>query len=315
MKQALVVGIDNYPGKMQLEGCANDATRLAEVLDENDDNSKNFIVKREVNVCTKSRLRQLIINLFNRDADIALFYFSGHGYVGESGSYIVTPDFYPGDEGVSMDEILRYANESDIKNKIIILDCCHSGAFGAPASMKGMTSLRKGITILTASRDNEAAFEVNGLGIFTGLLIEALKGGAADLKGDITPGSVYAYIDQAIGEWGQRPVFKANITRFTVLRKAKPPVPPDILKQICNLFPVTGFEFQLDETHEDVNTEIALPENVAKYKLLQRLNRVGLVIPSNPNNHDMYWAAMNKECCKLTEFGKHYWRLVKDGMV
>ena len=36
------------------------------------------------------------------------------------------------DEGVSMDEILSLANQSKAKDKVILLDCCHSGALGTP---------------------------------------------------------------------------------------------------------------------------------------------------------------------------------------
>jgi len=36
-------------------------------------------------------------------------------------------------------------------------------------------------------------------GVFTGLLVDALSGGAANLVGDVTPGSVYAHIDQSLG--------------------------------------------------------------------------------------------------------------------
>ena len=36
--------------------------------------------------------------------------------------------------------------------------------------------------------------------------------------GDVTPGSIYAYIDRSLGGWEQRPVFKANIKRFVSLR-------------------------------------------------------------------------------------------------
>lgn len=56
--------------------------------------------------------------------------------------------------------------------------------------------------------------EINGHGVFTDLLLQALQGGAANITGQITPGSVYAYIDQALGEWKQKPIFKTNIKRF-----------------------------------------------------------------------------------------------------
>ena len=53
-------------------------------------------------------------------------------------------------------------------------------------------------------------------GIFTNLVLAALEGGAADLRGHVTPGSIYAYVDQALGAWDQRPIFKTNVTQFHV---------------------------------------------------------------------------------------------------
>jgi len=41
--------------------------------------------------------------------------------------------------------------------------------------------------------------------------VDALGGAAANLVGDVTPGSVYAHIDQSLGPWAQRPVFKTNV--------------------------------------------------------------------------------------------------------
>lgn len=58
-----------------------------------------------------------------READIALFYFSGHGTDLIDGK-LVTPDFTGMDAGIPMSEILSMANKSKSKNKIIILDCC-----------------------------------------------------------------------------------------------------------------------------------------------------------------------------------------------
>ncbi|MGY4344951.1 hypothetical protein ACVWXM_001415 [Bradyrhizobium sp. GM7.3] len=47
--------------------------------------------------------------------------------------YTITVDAKKYDEGVAMDDVLALANQSKAKNKVVILDCCHSGAFGTPA--------------------------------------------------------------------------------------------------------------------------------------------------------------------------------------
>lgn len=319
MRKALVVGINEYPSS-PLYGCVNDASAFASIIENNRDGSPNFDVRLFTNVATKAELKELIIELFEGDSDTALFYFSGHGYIDDIGGYIVTPDFKTYDFGVSMDEILTIANNSKAKDKIIILDCCHSGALGTPKVDGGnKTQIAEGVTILTASRDYESSLEVNGQGVFTSLLLDALRGGAADLRGHITPGSVYAYIDQALGPWDQRPVFKTNISRFTSLRTIAPQVPITIIRNLVKYFPTPESEFDLDPSFEDTNSPdiehkviepYAKPENVKILKELQKLESVGLVIPVGEEH--MYFAAMNSKSCKLTALGYHYWRLVKD---
>ena len=121
MKKALCVGINHYPG-IPLDGCINDATGVARIIETNGDGSPNFDVKLENDVPTKGALKGMLRELFSGHAESALFYFSGHGFLNELGGYIVTPDYSQDDEGVSMDDILTFAEESAISNKIIILD-------------------------------------------------------------------------------------------------------------------------------------------------------------------------------------------------
>ncbi len=318
MKKALVVGINNYPNS-PLEGCINDATEIANLLETNGDGSRNFDVKLKKDVPTKSELKSLIRELFKGDNDIALFYFSGHGSVNEFDGYVVTPDHAKDDPGVSMNDILLLANESQAKNKIIILDCCFSGNMGSPMSIGGETALiKEGVIILTASRDNEYSMEIRGHGVFTQLLLDALQGGAADLNGHITPGSIYAFIDQALGAWDQRPIFKTNITQFISLRTVKPTVSIEVMQKITEYFETPTDLYDLDPSYEDTNSPevvhkvkvpYANPDNVTKFKHLQKLQSVGLVEPVDAKF--MYFAAMESKACRLTSMGYLYWKLVK----
>ncbi|MBU0578229.1 caspase family protein [Patescibacteria group bacterium] len=318
MKKALVVGINAYP-TAPLRGCINDASAVAAILETNGDGSPNFDVKLETDVQTKSVLKTMIVELFSGTNDTVLLYFSGHGFLNEIGGYLVTPDHAKYDEGISMYEILQLANASKAKDKIIIFDCCHSGVMGSPNINADLSQLHEGVSILTASRDDEPAMEINGHGVFTNLLLSALQGGAADLRGEISPGGVYAYIDQALGAWQQRPVFKTNVTRFTSLRTIVPQVPLDILRKIVEYFPSPQDEFKLNPSYEDTNAEnikhvvvepYAKPENVSVFKNLQKFQSVGLIVPVNTEY--MYFAAMESKACKLTSLGFHYWKLVND---
>ncbi len=320
--KALVVGIDSYL-ESPLLGCVNDAVEIDKLLSNNDDGTINFSVQRktsDINEITKASLKQWIKECFDSDVDIALFYFSGHGCIDVEGGYILTQDYQPNDWGVSMQDILTIVNKSKCKNKVVILDCCHSGFVGTiPSTGQQTAVINEGVTILTASQYNESALETNNHGVFTSLLIEALKGGAADITGNISPGSIYSYIDRALGPWEQRPVFKTNVKQFVSLRKSTPPIDINVVKKLVNYFDNPLKELELNPSYEPTNNpndvhKIIEPytdkEKAIIFKDLQLLERVGLVVPVDTQH--MYYAAMNSKSCRLTSVGQHYWRLVKD---
>lgn len=316
MRKALIVGVDHYDNFNNLGGCVRDATEVATVLEFNGDGTRNFDVRTMVSssdTITRSRLKESIELLFHGENDVALLYFSGHGTITSTGGKIVTTDARRYDEGISMDEILTLANESRSKDRIIILDCCFSGAFGSPAVTGGVaTQLKDGVTVMTASRPDEPAIERGGQGVFTSLLVDGLQGSAADLRGYITPGSIYAYVDSALGAWEQRPVFKTSVSRFTHLRQIQPFIALDILRKLTAYFPSPEHEFPLDPTFEDTMDGFD-PKNVAVFKELQKMVQVGLVKPVGEDH--MYWAAVNSKACRLSALGWQYWRMVKENRV
>ncbi|MDF7673356.1 caspase family protein [Acetobacteraceae bacterium ESL0709] len=140
--------------------------------------------------------------------------------------------------------------QSKVKNRIIILDSSHSGIAGGSALQQQVAEINDGVTILTASTAEQYATEGNNAGVFTSLLVDALGGAAANLVGDITPGSVYAHVDQSLGPWAQRPVFKTNVKHFVSLRKVRPPLELVELRRISEFFPEPGSQFRLDPTYE-----------------------------------------------------------------
>jgi len=85
---------------------------------------------------------------------------------------------------------------------------------------------------LTASSKTQYAQEVGGSGIFTRLLVDALSGSVANLTAHFIPGAAYAHIDQSLGSWEQRPIFKTNVTSFTTLRKVQPPISLEDLRKL-----------------------------------------------------------------------------------
>jgi hypothetical protein len=86
MRRALIVGIDDYAGA-PLQGCVNDAHAMAAVLETHGTGSPNFqirLVTSPSDDVTRAKLREAIDKLFATDCDIALLYFSGHGWMATS---------------------------------------------------------------------------------------------------------------------------------------------------------------------------------------------------------------------------------------
>lgn len=328
MRKALVVGVDSYANGSRLYGCVNDSFSVKVMLERHADGSVNFGVKQLVatgpsDPVEREQLRQAIKDLFGGDGEVAVFYFAGHGHIEATGGYLCSSDIKSGNDGVPLAEIMTMANQSRIQNRVIILDSCHSGVAGGSALQQQVAEISDGVTILTASTAEQYATEENGAGVFTSLLVDALGGAASNLVGDVTPGGVYAHVDQSLGPWAQRPVFKTNVKRFVSLRKVQPHVELAELRRISEFFPMSGHQFQLDPTYEPERHETWAsdpkgipapdPDHSAIFKILQKYNRIGLVVPEGAPH--MWHAAMESKTIRLTALGEHYRRLAGNGLI
>jgi Caspase domain len=317
MRKALVVGIDHYEHIDPLAGCVNDAFAVKAMLERHADGSVNFGARLMVgtgpqDILERAKLKEAVRELFDGNIEVALFYFAGHGFIESTGGYLCAGDCKTGDDGLALSDVMTLANGSKARNKIIILDSCYSGALGDHPISSQVSEISEGMTILTASTKGQYAAEANGGGVFTGLLVDALGGAAANLTGQVTPGGVYAHIDQSLGIWSQRPVFKTNVETFVSLRQVKPPLALADLRRISEFFPEAGFEFHLDPAYEPTHPN-ADPDKNAVFAILQRYNRVNLLIPINAPH--MWHAALDKKTVKLTALGEHYRRLAAKGLI
>lgn len=167
------------------------------------------------------------------------------------------------------------------------------------------------MTILTACKEDEYAVEDgSGHGLFTGLMLEALHGGAGNILGKITPSSVYAFVDNALDAWEQRPVFKTNVSQFLSLRDTTPRVPLEVLRNLSKWFPSSGSIYSLDPSYEPTSKE-ANESNMEIFRQLQLCNRHSLIEPVDAEH--MYFAAMNSTGCRLTVIGEYYRDLAQKG--
>ena len=315
MRRALLVGIDNYD-QSALTGCVNDATSMRDLLARNEDGGPNFdckLLKAPGDYISKSTLREHIEVLFGNEADVALFYFAGHGTYDNLGGYLATLDSAKYDDGIAMRDLLSLANKAKIQEVVIILDCCHSGHLGAiPEIANDKAILREGVSVLTASRALQEAVEAGASGVFTSLVRDALSGGAADVCGNVTVAAIYAYVDQALGAWDQRPLFKSHVSKLIPLRKCEPAIELSILRKLPTYFSYPNYEFKLDPSYEP-DEEPKNEEHEKIFSHLQMYRTARLVEPVGEQH--MYYAAINSKSCKLTPIGQFYWRLADRGKI
>jgi|SRR5947209_12913147 len=315
-KRALIVGINQYDHFRSLSGCVADAIAMGDILARNADGSINFeclvLVSPGPVRVNKAQLRQSWRELFQGFKEDVLFYFSGHGTPTEVGGYLVTQDGAPDDPGLSMEDVVSMANNSSARTVLVILDCCFSGTAGNPASLQGgnredRTVLRDGVTILAASRPAGISTEVDGHGVFTNLLLGALRGGAADVRGRVSAASIYAYAEAALGAWDQRPLYKSHASRLQPVRFCDPKVTDALLRELPVYFPNSDHEYPLDPTYEET-TKAAIPENVAILKKFNQLQIAGLLRPKTGDN--LFGTAAGSGKVVLTELGRFYRQIV-----
>ncbi|NKL25409.1 caspase family protein [Rhizobium leguminosarum bv. viciae] len=320
-KRALVIGIDAYPSS-PLKGCVADAVAVANLLSTDGDGAPNFGIKlltSDTDIVSRAAMLEAITSLFKSDAEMVVFYFAGHGQINPetNSGYLVAQDGDKAAPGFALADLIELANKAypNIKSTVIILDSCHSGFLGEVQGMGGdgrPSVIGNGITILTASHREGEADETDRHGVFTDLLIDGLQGSAADVCGRITPAALYSHVDQTLGDWEQRPVYKANVQTFVILRKVAPKVALETLRKLPLYFPDPtatlalnpSFEPNRGEETERLKNIPVDQDNFRIYRELQACHRNGLITPVG---YDHMWdAAVFSAGCRLTAAGAHY---------
>ena len=149
-------------------------------------------------------------------------------------------------------------------------------------------------------------------------MIDALKGSAADLLGEITLSSAYRFVEQLLGAWDQRPLFKTHISGTMVLRKSKQKIDMTMLRRITDHFPNPDQEYQLDPSFEEDKHDAPSGNkepNAEHEKIFEDFRKyasLNLLVPVDEQY--LYWAAINSKSCELTPLGQYYWRRIKRGI-
>jgi tetratricopeptide (TPR) repeat protein len=191
-------------------------------------------------------IRRAIANFYTdkeRDA-LLLLYYTGHGVLEGRNQELHlavqdTETNIPDATAISASFISRQLSDSRAKQKVIVLDCCHSGAFKVPSDLKAPGA---SVVILTASDHTEFAWEsedANPNGphtVFTHYLIEALETGEADSDQSqtVTVDELYEYLQVKMRDSQQKPQRLIPFGRHEgiVIAKAPPPAPPHVPEEL-----------------------------------------------------------------------------------
>jgi Caspase domain/Pentapeptide repeats (8 copies) len=195
-RDALVVGINTYQSLNPLQAPAGDAEAIAQRLHQDGEfrvwrlpeilQNNHPQVGRTTPV-TVPDLKRALVQLFKPQGrqvlDTALFYFSGHGLHDDEGiseGYLATSDVNPAQSslGLSLRWLRRLLEESPVRQQIIWLDCCHSGAlFNVDEANPGEQGKGRDRCFIAASRDYQVAYEeVGGAhSVLTQALLDGLE--------------------------------------------------------------------------------------------------------------------------------------------
>lgn len=207
---ALFVGVGMYedPAFKPLRFCGNDIDDFSGIL--SDPNVAQFDARKLYNPSRDQILEALEQNSRRlQPEDKLIFYYAGHGKRAQTGKlYLIARDTKLDTirtTGVPIDQVLEIMQDSRSSQRIMILDCCHSGAVGEEFRGEISDSFQdlaraRGTCILAAStgiqlaEERESVTNDRGNGIFTRYLVEGLRTGLAAKDAEfITVDNLYDY--------------------------------------------------------------------------------------------------------------------------
>ena len=203
MKYALIIGNNKYddPKLAQLKTPAADSQALAKVLDDKKIGGFDVVIPLINQYETKARRAISEFLADKKPDDLVLLYFSGHGILDDRGRlYLALKDTQFNllkATSISSSFIADEMDSCRSRRQILILDCCHSGAFarGAKGEQKAITETTFegsgfGRVVLTASDSTQYALEgdqvlkLTEFSLFTHFLLDGLQTGQADINND-----------------------------------------------------------------------------------------------------------------------------------
>jgi Caspase domain len=217
---ALVIGINDYQYASRLSYACNDAEAVASVLVNELHFPKSQLSILKDGGATRQAIMDAYLGLVTEASnsdDRVFVFFAGHGTTvkgskGEVG-YLVPVDGDPRRLAslVRWDELIRNAELIPAKHILFIMDACYSGLMMKRALPHGTGRFisdmlqRPSRQVLTAGKADETVADYGGgpagtNSIFTGYLVEGLRGAAKGTNGVLTANLLMNYVYQKVGQ-------------------------------------------------------------------------------------------------------------------
>lgn len=211
--RALVIGIDHYNQVSPLEYAVSDANEFRQSLVDTLGFNSEDITYLVNEAATRQAILREFLRFSREDIDVderLIVFYAGHGHTrtgsrGEIG-YLVPYDADMSDYStfIRWDEFTRNAELVRAKHILFIMDACYGGlaltrsiAPGRVRFLKDMM-LRHSRQVLTAGKADEVVADSGGPipnhSVFTGHLLEGIRGKAATEDGVITAAGLMAYV-------------------------------------------------------------------------------------------------------------------------
>ncbi|MBN3963316.1 pentapeptide repeat-containing protein [Nostoc sp. NMS8] len=260
-RDALVVGINTYDRLKSLNAPAADGEAIAQILQQygefrvtrlpavKDKENQTIRIGKQTKV-SLTQLERAIVQLFKPDGkppDTALLYFSGHGLrknLGIQEGFLATSEVNPdaGNWGLSLQWLRRLLQESEVRQQIVILDCCYSGeVLNFAEADPGDRGKGRDRCFIAASRDFEVAFEeINSQhSVLTAALLKGLEPKQNRWVSNYT---LVDLLNQEHHPFPQRPIFANSGEAINLTRKWNSSVVNSTV-QISAICPYKGLSY------------------------------------------------------------------------
>ncbi len=285
-RDALVVGINNYPELTDLPKPARDAEAIAQLLE----TYGEFRVRRlpEANLDGQLRvnpdgllcceeLEEAIANLFSPEGthppETALLFFAGHGLRKSRGGitegFLATSDSAPnlGFRGLSLQWLRRLLQQSQVRQQIVWLDCCHSGELdNFDEADPGSLGKGRDRCFIAACRAFELAYEsLSGEhGVLTEFLLQGLDPNRYD-EGIVTNNALVDFIKQTVKGVPQAPIY-SNSGDPIILTTRKLEFVKPIQEGICPYRGLRYFDFNEEDAQYFYGRTALTDESIDKLR-------------------------------------------------